>query len=379
MKTFFSLLRYKRFWILNLVIPLLVSFLLMTIIGLSISQQMNSVPSKTQMGVVYSGDTTDFIEGLKKQNDIELIFDIDSSSIYEKVSSRKFSLGMIIPENFSTNIQEHQKNELKVYYNNEKDLKKLQTYLEAYKNKIISVRLDSIQLSKNFLSPFSVKEVNALDLNEFLNQGIKMIESTLKTLLPLILILFGFLGLIIPASIIFSNAKNKGKIEDASFLDKIIGVSIWGTLISLLIVIGLKSSLFLIPRQPAFLQGIFKSYLSNYNLLQFTILLFLSHLFWSNILAFFNRKAQTFLGAFGFSYFMFSIFFILTFLTSSIISILNYEENWIVTFMPVFNILSGGQQVLSEKGISLFFFILLIIGLFMWAVIGFAMNRSSNK
>lgn len=365
MKTFFSLFSYKRIFITNIIIPILLGFLIMTIVGRSISRQMNHFDSTFSLGLINLDEGNELAIEIKKRKDIQLIEGITKENISEKLDANEIDLALIIPKDFSKNIAQGEKAALELHHkNNSTQIDDLMSSISDYEENIIKTRLDSIGSNDAFINPIAINDVYDSNFMETTNKNI-------SNYAPLLLFIFGFAGLILPSIIIFSEAKEKRDIKSLTLLDKLLGISIWGILTGILFLLGLYLSIWFMSGLPAFIKGFFKQYFTIINTLHFAWIFLLAHFFWASLLSFFNAKAERHIGALGISYFIFSLFLFGLAFSSFFLPMFEEGNSMILAFIPIINALAVIKKILLGTGIDFIFILLSIISFLLWGGLGY--------
>ncbi|MGK0387308.1 MAG: hypothetical protein ACI94Y_000032 [Maribacter sp.] len=365
MKTFFSLFSYKRIFITNIIIPILLGFLMMTIIGRSISRKMNHFDSTFSLGLVNLDEGNELATEIKKRKDIQLVEGITQQNISKKLKENEIDLALVIPEDFSKSIAQGGKIALQLYHeNNLTQIDDLMSSISDFEENIIKTRLDSIGRNNAFINPIEIDNVYDSNFTETTNK-------TISNYGPLLLFIFGFAGLILPSIIIFSEAKEKRNIKSLTLLDKLLGISIWGVFSGMLFLLGLWLSIWFMSGLPAFIKGFFKQYFTIINTLHFTWVFLLAHFFWVSLLSFFNAKAERHIGALGISYFIFSLFLFGLAFSSAFLPLFEEGNSIIFAFIPIINALAVIKKILLGTGIDFIFILLSILSFLLWGGLGY--------
>lgn len=365
MKTFFSLFFYKRIFIANIIIPVGLGFLMMTIIGRSISHQMNHFDSTFSLGMINMDEGNELSIAIEKRKDIHLVEGVTKENISEKLEQKEIDLALVIPKDFSKKLAEGQQTTIQLYHqNNTIQIDDLMSSISDVEENIIQSRLDSIGSNVDFINPIEIDDKYDSNFIETTNKNI-------SNYAPLLLFLFSFIGLIFPSVILFAGAKKKRGIESFALWDKVLGISLWGTLAGMLFLLGLWLSIWFMDGLPAFLKGFFKQYFTIINSLHFIWVLVLSNIFWTSLLSFFNTKAEKQIGAFGISYLIFSLFLFGLFFSSALLPVFDEGGSMILLFVPVMNGLAVIKKILLGGGISFMFILLSIVGFLLWGGLGY--------
>jgi hypothetical protein len=365
MKTFFSLFSYKRIFITNIIIPILLGFLIMTIIGRSVSRKMNHFDSTFSLGLINLDEGNELVAEIKKRKDIQLVEGITKQNISKKLEENEIDLALIIPEGFSKNLTQGGKTALELHHkNNSTQIDDLMSSISDFEDNIIKRRLDSIGSNHAFINPIEIDDVYDFNFMETTNKNI-------SNYAPLLLFIFGFAGLILPSIIIFSEAKEKRDIKSLTLLDKLLGISLWGILTGMLFLLGLWLSVWFMAGIPAFIKGFFKQYFTIINTLHFAWIFLLAHFSWAALLSFFNTKAERHIGALGISYFIFSLFLFGLAFSSFFLPMFEESNSIILAFIPIINALAVIKKILLGTGIDFIFILLSIVSFLLSGILGY--------
>lgn len=374
MKTFLSLFFYKRLILANILIPLFLGFILMTILGKSISKGMNDFDSTFSLGLINLDGENSLAERISKREDIRFIEGITIANAQGKVSKGEIDLALVLPKDFSEKIENKEKAEIKLYHSaNQIQIDDLMSSISRFEENIIIKRMDSLALSYDYINPVSVKDTDTSpNFMKKINQGISRYT-------PLFLLFFGFIGLVFPSNIVFSRTKGKREIHASPLWDKIIGVSVWAVFSLVFLLVGLWFSFLLIEGHPSFLKGVFQKYFSFTNCLHLIWILGMAHLFWVSLFAILNHKAERPIGAFGISYFMFTIIFSCLIIASMLSS--SQETTGInpSLFIPPMNVYQAIKNLLIEESTNWMNMLLYIFSCLVLGGIGFVAAKKILK
>lgn len=347
MKTFLSLFLYKRLLLANILIPLFFGFALMTILGKSISVGMNDFDSTFSLGLVNLDKGNSLAEKISKRKDIIFVEDVTATNAQEKVSRGAMDLALVFPADFSKKIEQGKQAEIKLYHsNNQIQIDDLLSSISRFEENIIIERMDSIGLSYDYTNPVSIVDTDVSP------NFIKGINQSISHYTSLLLLFFGFMGLIIPSNIVFSEAKEKSSIRSNPLWDKILGVSLWAVFSLIFLLVGLWLSFVFTTGHPSFLKGAFHKYLSFGNYLNLIWIVGMGHFLWASFFAILNHKAERPIGAFGISYFAFTLIFTCLIMASIFFSdqeITGLNPNLLI---PPINIYQAIKDLLLEDSIQ---------------------------
>ncbi len=378
MRTVISLLKRKRIWIFNIILPLLFGFFLLNMIGKSISVSMNDTGNKIHLGLVNLDAENDLSKKIEQRQDIKIADGITAANIEQKIKDKEIELGIIIPKGFGDKINRLEMAEVKLFHRgNDLDVEDVISSISDFEENIIAERMDSMNLSDSYVNPITIKEKNISNINI-----IEIIDNNIRNYLPVILFLFAFLGLTLPAGLSLHNLPKDSSLLKIPIWDKLLGVSFFGLLTTLILILSFWLSIQFFDEHPAFLKGLIKKYLSIYNVFNLSWILFLSNIFWTCIISFMDRKTERRLGRFGIYFFTLTMFFIALITVSGLSYLFNLKISAATSFTPLLNSFTGIKEFLSINGISFPSMLLLLTGLLFWASIGFFIlkfSSSSNK
>lgn len=338
---------------------------MLSFLGKRMSNQMNNYDSTFKLGLINLDGPNDLYEQISNRKDIQLIKGITASNASMKIKENIIDLALIIPKNFTVNLRENKQVKLQIFHSgNSSQIDDLNSSISSFKQKIIQQRMDSLQLSSEVLNPISIQENNNTNFITTINQSI-------SNYAPLLIFIFGFLGLIFPINILFSEAKEKREIRQNPLWNKMISTSLCGAITGIIFLVGMWFSISFIDGHPAFLKGFFSKYFSFIHTIHLLWVLFLSQLFWVSILAVFSHKSQKPLGAFGISYFTFTIFILGLLMASVFLGFMSNSTSLLFPFLPITNGLAIIKHLFLGEGISFIFLLLSILGFLLWGGIGY--------
>ncbi|MGB1217730.1 MAG: ABC transporter permease, partial [Saprospiraceae bacterium] len=277
----------------------------------------------------------------------------------------ELNYGLIIPDNSQEKINEGKTSEITLYYKNESSSEEIiLSAIRNYEIKIAKKRINNLEQNYSYINPISIERIST-------NNFIENINNNLGKYLPLIPVLFGFLGLIAPCTALFSSRK-KGALNYAVKWDKLIGISFSGIMASFFVIMGMWLSIQFFSGHPAFMKGLMKNYLSWKNVFYLIIMILFSHLFWAGLLGYLSQKTKNTLGAFGISFFVFFIFSIFCFI------FLSLDFGNISAFIPASNILAYSKSILLGNS-NWFSVILSLSGCFIWGILGYFILPNSEE
>lgn len=343
MKTLRAFLLHKRIWMMNILFPLLAAFLLTSLLGGSLSSRLNETGGKTRVALLGGDDAAPLVERLLLRMDLEVDTSIGESQIPELLKNGGLDIGIIIPKGMDAEIEGNRTASITIYHRGSSTtLSSIIGMVQNYEEGIVSTRMDSLGLPMSYVNPIEVREQMGFGMLERMEGGI-------RSTLPMLVFLFGFMGLIVPVATAFPDGPLKGGLDNIPVWDRLLGISLLATLSALLAVFGIWMSLRFHAGHPAFLMGFFKQYLSPYNLLHLTWMMFLSHLLWSAVLAFAAKRAGRFLGAFGIGCFI-SALYLLALLSAWAVAqgMGDTVAEW-VAFVPCLNILAAAKMLLAGQ------------------------------
>ncbi len=368
MKTILSLFSYKRVVIGNIIIPILLGFLFLTLLGKNISHRLNYFDTTFSLGLVNLEADNELIQFIKNRKDIILEEGLDEQIVREKVRKKELDLGLIIPQDFNKKIAEGKQVELQLYHrNNTSDINDLSSSISRFETKVIRTRLDSFNLSMNYVNPVVVKETNTQDF-------IKEINQNVGNYTPLLVFVIGLLSLVWPSMILYSSVRKKNRIGEASYISQFLAISLFGVMGALFFILGMWCSIWFSNGHPSFLVGIMKKIFSMGGMLNLTWILFLTQFFAIGILNTLNHKAKTPVGAFGISFFVMSCFLVILLATSVLLS--NWENiSYSIVLFPFSNAIGMSKHIFIEEGISWSLILLFIIGTLVWGGASFLISK----
>ncbi len=237
MRTIISLLKRKRIWVINFILPFLFGFFLMNALGKNISQTMNSVGTTIKAGIVNLAGDNELINQISKRKDIKIIEGITKDNIEKKLKENEINVGVIIPSNFNNQIFNDKNTTLKLFHKGYNHvIEDFVSSITEFENQIIAQRLDSLNVSKNYINPITVEDKNISNI-------IAKIDNNFKNFIPVLLFIFAFLGLIFPCSSTLYNVVKKDTLGNTPLWDRLLGVSFLSIITVLILVASFWASI----------------------------------------------------------------------------------------------------------------------------------------
>ncbi len=375
MRTVLTLLKRKRIWIFNFILPFLFGYFFLNFLGDRISSYLNGTGTPPVIAWI-GGTQIDWLEELKKRKDLEIRTDLNVADLKNAINNGEVDVAWVWPENSSLKLKNKASISLDFYHNgNERNIQTASDLLREFETGIIKSRLDSINISQTYIDPIRIEEKNTTD-------SMAITDNYIRNSIPPILLLFSFLGLIFPCSISLYRTfrvKKKNEVKLIPLWDGLLGVSFFGITTVAVLVAAFWLSISTFENHPSFLKGIIKNYLSIGNVLQIMGLLFLSNILWSCVLAFLDRKTERRLGRFGIYFFgLFAFIFSLAIVTAIII-MNNPNGNFFTAGIPLLNNFIGIRNILTPEGISFPFILFLVAGLLFGNILAFFSLKFSKS
>ena len=89
MRTVISLLKRKRIWIFNFILPFLFGFFLLNALGKNISKTINALGSTIKVGIVNEAGENELLNQIEKRKDIQFVEGITKANIEQKIKEKK--------------------------------------------------------------------------------------------------------------------------------------------------------------------------------------------------------------------------------------------------------------------------------------------------
>lgn len=246
-----DLFRDKKTFIVGVLIPLLLMPVLFTIMGFVMSKSIKDTESNLKI-IVKDMGTSSLGKFIESNPSIKLV---EGEDIKETVKEGKAYVGIEIPVDFDSKIENEEQISLKLYIDNSSQQSQtarsiVESLINSYSNEIVKNRLEKRNIDVNILDPLVLEDINAGDTN-----GNGFSTYMISLMLPMFLIMYGAISPIASATDLGAGEKERGTLEPllstkanrlSMLWGKVFAVSIMGIIGSVASIIGLGVS-FLLP------------------------------------------------------------------------------------------------------------------------------------
>lgn len=210
-KELIDTIRDRRTIIMMVVIPLLVFPLIINLtVKFSVSQEKKAQEKILKIGLITHGSAASFRDNLLNRRDMTVDENIDKEKIENLIQGGKADFIIVFEEEFDNKIAENLKGQVEVYFkaSNENNIAKRRIIklLNDFKDRLIALRLQELNLEKSFIEALEIKEHDLASVQERLGEAI-------GGLLPYFFVIFCFLGAMYPAIDLAAGEKERATIE----------------------------------------------------------------------------------------------------------------------------------------------------------------------
>jgi sodium transport system permease protein len=210
-KEFKDILRDRRTIMMMVVIPI---FLIYIFINLSITlsrSQTRKAEEKTLKVALFSKENVEaFRTILEKQKNIIIKENPDASQINDLIQEEKLDFAVVFEADFDQKVKERKSGTVDLYFkaSSENNIAKRRIInsLKQYKQDLLTVRLEALNLDQSFVEPLKINEKDLSTQKERVGESI-------GGLLPYFFIIFCFLGAMYPAIDLGAGEKERATIE----------------------------------------------------------------------------------------------------------------------------------------------------------------------
>jgi sodium transport system permease protein len=298
-KEILDTLRDKRTIITMVLVPVLV----FPLIFIASSSVQKSVMEKEQAKTIKIGlvneDTDKALEDfLSQQENVEIIQLNNENELENLIRNDSIIYGLYIPAGFAQSIESMEQMALNIYFSGTRITGKdrIDRFIEAWKDKVVSQRLQARELSQTFIEPFRTESVNVASDQE-------MIGKIAGGFLPYLFIIFCFTGAMYPAIDLFTGEKERRTLETlltapVSRIEILTGkmtvIALTGLISAMLALLGLFVGLQVSAGLPDFLMSVVMGILSVSFIIYLLIMLIPLSIFFAGMLIPLAIYAKTF-------------------------------------------------------------------------------------
>ncbi len=210
-KEFTDILRDRRTIMFMIVFPLVLIPLMMSIMGkVTISQKQKAQEKVMEVGLITRGNAQDFRDLLKARDDLKLNETVKVEEIGDLLQKETLDMVVVFEEQFDAKATGKTSGNVQIHYkaSSQKSIFKgrMKKLLVEYEDQLLDKRLQAMELSKEFVHPLDIQEVDLASMKEKLGEMI-------GGLLPYIFVIFCFLGAMYPAIDLAAGEKEQSTLE----------------------------------------------------------------------------------------------------------------------------------------------------------------------
>lgn len=241
-----------------IVLPLFFIPLIFTVINKTVfSKDKKTRPQATRLAVQANGNGAELIKRFQLRRDLTLIEEVSPYDFEELILEDSIDFGLIISEDFDTQVAQGATGELTLFYNGSsaRDTiisRGITKTISAYRRSIVDERLAAVGKDQSILRPTNLKTKN-------INAKRKSIGFTVGGIIPMFFVMFCFMGAMYPSIDLFTGEKERGTIETLLVLPanrfqlligKLLVIIVSGVISGLLTFVGFYLFLLLNPGIP---------------------------------------------------------------------------------------------------------------------------------
>ncbi len=210
-KEFIDTVRDRRTILMMIVLPLLIFPLMMGVVTKITASQTQKAKTKIlKVGLVTNGNAERFRTLLKERDDMTVDESIKAEDADSLIQDKTKDFIIVFDENFDGKTGQKESGTVHLHFKSsrENDIAKrrINSVFNQFKGELLDGRLKEVNLTKEFVEPLVIKEVDIVTVKEKLGQ-------TIGGFLPYIFVLFCFLGAMYPAIDLAAGEKEKSTLE----------------------------------------------------------------------------------------------------------------------------------------------------------------------
>jgi sodium transport system permease protein len=210
-KEFKDILRDRRTIMMMVVMPIFLIYVFINLsITLSRSQTQKAEEKSLKVALFKKENVETFRTFLEKQKNIIIRENLEVDKINDLIQEEKLDFAIVFEVDFDQKVKERKSGNVDIYFkaSSENNIakKRIINSLKEYKQELLTVRLNSLNLDHAFVEPFKINEKDLSTQKE-------KVGETLGGLLPYFFIIFCFLGAMYPAIDLGAGEKERATIE----------------------------------------------------------------------------------------------------------------------------------------------------------------------
>jgi sodium transport system permease protein len=210
-KELIDTLRDRRTLLVMILIPLLLFPILMSIsTRMMISQKKKAEIKTLTVGFISRGNAARFKDLLMQQKDMKIQEDIREKEIPDLIQRNQIDFAVVFEKDFDENIREMKDAQVFFYLKSSSETeiskKRVLKLLDQYKEELISIRFQHLNLDEKIIEVFQLSEHDVASFKQ-------KIGEVIGGFLPYIFVIFCFIGAMYPAIDLAAGEKERGTIE----------------------------------------------------------------------------------------------------------------------------------------------------------------------
>jgi sodium transport system permease protein len=207
-----DLLRDRKTIMAMMVLPLVLVPVIFTVMARVVlpSDSSSGGFEKIEVAIQANGNGAELMERFQRRKDLNIREGLSPQEINKLVLDDSIDFGLILDENFDTQIKNGKAGKLELLYNSlGGDTLSYASFVQTirdYRKGLIEERLATFGTNTSILNPTDLKAKN-------LNPKKSLISSFAGSLLPMFFVLFSFIGAMYPAIDLITGEKERGTIE----------------------------------------------------------------------------------------------------------------------------------------------------------------------
>lgn len=207
-KELLDLFRDKRTLIMSIVIPVLILPVMFGIMGKVMNNDTKTAMDNIKIAMVDPGNSS-LGKYITAQKGVKIV---NSSNIKEDVKNGKITLGISIPEDFDSKINQDANSAVSITYDNtsqnsDVSFSQIQSFIQKYSQQVVQSRLQKKNIDISILTPVAVQEITSAKESEATGKLI------VGMILPFILVIYSITGPLASSSDLGAGEKERGTLE----------------------------------------------------------------------------------------------------------------------------------------------------------------------
>jgi len=348
-KELIDTLRDRRTVITMIVVPLLLFPVIMYVFAMVQKSQIEKSQTKTlKIAVLGAEHASGLVNAIDQTSNMTRVAVQEESAIASLIRNDSIDAALVIPTLFSARLDSMDRGQLTFYYqavDNDRIKRRVLSVIDAYEQKLLSSRLEKLQIGEQQIDPIAVTENNIATEKE-------IIGTLVGGFLPYIFILFCFFGCYYPAVDLFTGEKERGTLETILTLPvdrrqiltgKMMVVALSGLISALLALLGLLVGLNLIEGLPDNILSVVKDIVKPLSVAILLALLIPIAIFFAGMLIPIATRAQSFKEAQS----QITPLNFLIIIPAALGLVPGIELNWSTVWIPILNVALAVREVIA--------------------------------